>query len=337
MKNIAIPMCGLIIALIGGNCQRNGHNTTVAEVLPSQAQTSQTLTLSGNQLIFLDWDGGISSGARVVRKRLVPYSGVEFDIHFPSNGPGYNSIDYVSSGAGGQGTLVGFDVSEYKVFSLRFTLVSIDGATGSDMTQELVVGAVIGPTAEGRLSGYTPVTISFASRRTTAVSTIPIFGVSNIYQIGIHAHMAKPENWNPSGSMVTIRVDPVDKNEEPVMAQRQNAVESVNVISPPERDINKKAYVEQARGMEAFLENMKVALYIVNGKKEGLCITGLDDLNMAGNFGFENGDVIQTINGQMVTNKKKAFQVLKKARSQSSLNFQLLRNKQKMALSFEIK
>ena len=337
MKNIAIPICGLIMALLSGSCQRNDHNTTVAEAISSQVQTSQTLTLSGNQLIFLDWDGGIPSGARVVRKRVVPDSGVEFDIHFPSNEPGYNSIDYVSSGAGGQGALVGFDVSEYKIFSLRFTLVSIDGATESDMAQELVVGAVIGPTAEGRLSGYMPVTLSFDSERTTAVSAIPIFGVSNIYQIGIHAHMTKPENWSSSGSMVTIRVGPVEKNEEPVMTQKQNAVESGKVISPAERDINKKAYVEQVRRMEAFLENMKVAPYIINGQQEGLCITGLDDLNVAECFGFENGDVIQAINGQMLTDKQKAFQVLKKGRSQSSLNFQLLRNKQKMDLSFEIK
>ncbi len=210
MKNMAITIFGLIIALICGNCQRNGHNTTVAEVLPSQTQTPQTLTLSGNQLIFLDCDGGIPTGARVVRKRLVPDSGVEFDIHFRSNESGYNSIDYVSSGAGGQGALVGFDVSEYKVFSLRFSLVSIDGATDPDLPQELVVGAVIGPTAEGRLSGYTPVTLGFASGRQMAVSSISIFGVSKIYQIGIHAHMAKPENWSPSGSMVTIRVEPVE-------------------------------------------------------------------------------------------------------------------------------
>jgi hypothetical protein len=210
MKNIAIPMCGLIMALLSGSCQRNDHNTTVAEGLPSQVQTSQILTLSGNQLIFLDWVRGIPSGARVVRKRVVPDSSVEFDIHFPSNEPRYNSIDYVSSGVGGRGVLVGSDVSEYKVFSLRFTLVSIDGVTGSDMSQELVVGAIIGPTAEGRLSGYTPVTLSFASGRTTAVSSIPIFGVSKIYQIGFHAHMVKPENWSPSGSMVTIRVEPVE-------------------------------------------------------------------------------------------------------------------------------
>ncbi|MBW7992171.1 MAG: hypothetical protein FVQ84_19445 [Planctomycetes bacterium] len=215
MKNIAITICGLIIALICGNCQRNDHNASVAEGLPSQVQTSQILTLSGNQMIFLDWDGGIPSGARVVRKRVIPDSGVEFDIHFPSNEPGYNTIDYVSSGVGGRGSLVGFDVSEYKVFSLRFTLVSIDGTIGPDLSQELVVGALIGPTADGRLSGYTPVTLSFASGRTTAVSSIPIFGVSNIYQIGIHAHMAKPEGWSPSGSMVTIRVEPVENTPTP--------------------------------------------------------------------------------------------------------------------------
>jgi type II secretory pathway component PulC len=89
--------------------------------------------------------------------------------------------------------------------------------------------------------------------------------------------------------------------------------------------------------MEAFLENMKVAPYIVNGKGEGLCITGLKDLKMAGYFGLEDGDVIQTINGQMLTDKQKAFQVLKKARSQTSLNFQVLRKKQKMDISFEMK
>jgi hypothetical protein len=337
MKNIVISICVLAITFISGNCKRRARNTSIAEGLPSQVQSSQVLTLSGDQLIFLDWDGGISIGARVVRKRLVPDSGVEFDIHFRSNESGYNSIDYVSSGAGGQGALVGFDVSEYKVFSLRFSLVSIDGATDPDLPQELVVGAVIGPTAEGRLSGYTPVTLGFASGRQMAVSSIPIFGVSKIYQIGIHAHMAKPENWSPSGSMVTIRVEPVDKNEEPVISQRRNAVESVNVISLAERDINKKAYVEQVWGIEAFLENMKLVPYIVNEKGEGLCITGLDDLNISGNFGFENGDVIQTINGQMLTNKQQAFQVLKKARSQSSLNFQLLRNQHKLDLSFEIK
>jgi type II secretory pathway component PulC len=88
--------------------------------------------------------------------------------------------------------------------------------------------------------------------------------------------------------------------------------------------------------MEAFLEKMEVIPYVEDGEEKGLCIAGLDNLNMAGYFGFENGDVIQTINGQILTSKQKAFQVLKKARSQSSLNFQLLRNQHKLDLSFEI-
>ena len=130
---------------------------------------------------------------------------------------------------------------------------------------------------------------------------------------------------------------PIEHKKETVTAQVQQAVKSAKFNSPSKRDVNQKVYVTNVSGMEAFLENMKVAPYIVNGKGEGLCITGLKDLKMAGYFGLEDGDVIQTINGQMLTDKQKAFQVLKKARSQTSLNFQLLRNKQKMDMSFEMK
>ena len=103
-----------------------------------------------------DFDFCPECGAKVIRKRLVPSSGIEFDIHFPSNRPGYRSINYVSSGVGGLGALIGFDISGYKTFALKFTLVSIDGKTGSDINQELVAGALIGPTVEGKLSDYTP-------------------------------------------------------------------------------------------------------------------------------------------------------------------------------------
>jgi type II secretory pathway component PulC len=131
-------------------------------------------------------------------------------------------------------------------------------------------------------------------------------------------------------------LDPVDKNEEPVIAQKQNETESVKVVSPFEKGIGKRAFVTQVPAIEVFLEKMEVAPYIMNGQQEGLSITGLDDLSMAGYFGFKNGDIIQNVNGQALTDKRKTFQVLKKARSQSSLSVQLLRNKRKMDLSFEL-
>jgi type II secretory pathway component PulC len=132
-------------------------------------------------------------------------------------------------------------------------------------------------------------------------------------------------------------LDPVEKNEDPVMAEKQNTAPYLKAISSAKKAINPKAYISKVQGMETILEKMEIIPYVEDGEKKGLCIAGMDNLGIPGYFGFENGDVIQTINGQMLTGKQKAFQVLKKARSQSSLNFQLLRNRQKLDLSFEIK
>jgi len=130
---------------------------------------------------------------------------------------------------------------------------------------------------------------------------------------------------------------PVEKSAEPVIAQKPSFAEVVNIISPTEREINKKAFLAKVGGMEAILRTVEVAPYVVNGKEEGIRINGLEDLSMARYVGFENGDVIQIINGQTVTNRRKAFQILRKARALSSLDIQLLRGNEKKTLSFRIK
>lgn len=130
---------------------------------------------------------------------------------------------------------------------------------------------------------------------------------------------------------------PVAKSAEPVIAQKPGIAEVVNIISPTEREINKKAFLAKVGGTEAILKTVKVAPYVVNGKENGIRITGLEDSSMARYVGFENGDVIQIINGQTVTNRRKAFQILRKARAQSSLDIQLLRNQKKKRLSFGIR
>ncbi len=129
----------------------------------------------------------------------------------------------------------------------------------------------------------------------------------------------------------------VEKSTEPVIAQKPDAAEAVNIISPTKREINKKAFLARVGGMEAILKTVEVAPYLEDGQEKGVRITGLEDLSMARYVGFENGDVIQNINGSRVTNRRKAFQILRKARSQSSINIQLLRNQQEKKLSFGIK
>ncbi len=130
---------------------------------------------------------------------------------------------------------------------------------------------------------------------------------------------------------------PVAKRAEPVIAQKTDIAEAVKIISPTEREINKRAFLAKVGGMEAILKTVDMAPYVVNGKENGIRITGLEDSSMARYVGFENGDVIQIINGQTVTNRRKAFQILRKARTQSSLDTQLLRGNEKKTLSFRIK
>jgi len=74
--------------------------------------------------------------------------------------------------------------------------------------------------------------------------------------------------------------------------------------------------------------------YVKNNRTQGLRITGLDKIPMAEMFGLKNGDIIQSVNGQQLTSKQKAFQVLMKARTQSKVDIQLLRNGKNKDLSF---
>jgi general secretion pathway protein C len=76
--------------------------------------------------------------------------------------------------------------------------------------------------------------------------------------------------------------------------------------------------------------------YVKNNRTEGLRITGLDKIPMAEMFGLKNGDIIQSLNGQQLTSKQKAFQVLMKARTQSKVDIQLLRNGKSKDLSFSL-
>jgi len=170
------------------------------------------LTLSEQQLLSLDWHSPNRTGARVKGKRVVAGPGVEFDIYFSSNSPGSSAaggLNFVSSGEGGRGTLVGADIRSYEAFALKLTLVSINDQSGPELKQKLVAGAVIGPTGTGQLCSYEPVTLGLAARRGGTVIAKTSVSTGKIYQIGFHVHMLNPQDWDRSGSMMTLRVEPV--------------------------------------------------------------------------------------------------------------------------------
>ncbi len=92
----------------------------------------------------------------------------------------------------------------------------------------------------------------------------------------------------------------------------------------------------QAGYLEEVFRKVKIEPSVKNNQTQGLKISGLEKVPMAEMFGFKNGDVIQSINGQQLTSKQKAFQVLMKAKTQSKVNIQMLRDGKNKDLSFEI-
>lgn len=93
---------------------------------------------------------------------------------------------------------------------------------------------------------------------------------------------------------------------------------------------------DQTAGVTDIFRKATIEPYVRNGRTEGLRITGLDNIPMAGSFGFKDGDIVQSVNGQQLTSKQKAFQVLMKAKSQSKIDIQLLRDGQSKNLSFNL-
>ena len=206
-KSVLIrPFIALICSVLFG-CDNSSKQNLKLPVLP-EVPPSRTLTLSQQQLVFLDWHSPVRAKAHVTRKRIVPETGVEFDLYFPDNAPDCRSIQYVSSGEGGRGVLVGADVRDYETFALAFTLVSIDGQAEPHENRKIEVGALIGPTVTGVLGDYKPVTLSLSSSDQSKVAKTPM-RLKNIYQIGFFVCLLEPENWNPSGHEIVLRVEPV--------------------------------------------------------------------------------------------------------------------------------
>jgi type II secretion system protein C len=109
----------------------------------------------------------------------------------------------------------------------------------------------------------------------------------------------------------------------------------VRVAANGQREINTRASASNVGQMaRSFLSKMKLSPLPASGQAAGLRVSGLGDSTMSALVGLRDGDVIQSINGQSVPNRRKATQVLKKARQLGSARLQLLRGQQQKSLAF---
>jgi hypothetical protein len=207
--NKSVLIWSLIILACSFFCGCGDSSNKYVELGPLPViPASKTLTLSQQQLVYLDWHSPDVARSRVIEKRIIPGSAVEFDIDFPGISLDCRTINFVSSGEGGRGVLAGADIRGYETFALMFTLVSINGQTVSDQNETVEVGAIIGPTANGNVSDYKPVTLSLAPSEKSKIAKTPMRTV-NIYQIGFHACLLDSRSLNPMSNKIVLRIEPV--------------------------------------------------------------------------------------------------------------------------------
>lgn len=116
------------------------------------------------------------------------------------------------------------------------------------------------------------------------------------------------------------------------VSQAGNAVaKAATSDSPPIQPLP-----ETAGHVDTILSSAIIEPYSVNGQTEGLRISGVDQIPVVRDIGLRDGDVIRQVNGHQLTNKRKAYQVLQKAKTQPTLSVELQRAGRTKELSFAL-
>ncbi|MCU0913272.1 MAG: hypothetical protein MUC88_01760 [Planctomycetes bacterium] len=113
-----------------------------------------------------------------------------------------------------------------------------------------------------------------------------------------------------------------------------SAAEVVRVASDTERQINTRASAASRSQATQFLRNMKLSPHEIDGKPDGLAISGVGASPLAPLVGLKDGDVIQSVNGHPVPDQAKAVQVMKKARNLGSARVQIRRGQENRSMTF---
>ena len=117
----------------------------------------------------------------------------------------------------------------------------------------------------------------------------------------------------------------------------QNPAVPVDQKTDPAFNLSQISMTVKNQLMEDILNSARIEPYLVNQQPQGLQINDLAKVENAKLLGLKDGDVVRLINGQLVPNKQKAFQVIRKARTQPFLDVELQRNGVTQTISFPTK
>jgi len=128
----------------------------------------------------------------------------------------------------------------------------------------------------------------------------------------------------------------IDTTETPLGWNIEEASDTVGTDTPTEQVLTKIR--TKMKSIETVLRKAVIKPYHnINGQIEGLQISELDKVLVARDLLLKSGDIICVVNGQLLSSKKVAFKIFKKARKLPIIEVELLRNGQTMILQYNLR
>jgi type II secretion system protein C len=169
--------------------------------------------------------------------------------------------------------------------------------------------------------------------------------VLNVYKTGDTVETAYVESIEKDGIVllhqgqrrkINLRIKESQKQDtdNPEVTMAKNATQPVEA-NPTAK--SNPTFADKLRYAATMIPKANIEPYTIDGQVEGLRITGLEDIKGAEDLGLKNGDVIRAVNGQRLDSKQKAYQISRKARSQTAMNIELMRNNKIKAFSFSFR
>ncbi len=106
-------------------------------------------------------------------------------------------------------------------------------------------------------------------------------------------------------------------------------------------EIDRDELLDRGGGMFALMrqvqDNLQVEPYMEDGEAAGLRLRGVENIGIAQLAGIREGDVVRSVNGDVVSSVPRAMQAFRRARHREEVSIEIVRNGERIEKSYRIK
>lgn len=113
--------------------------------------------------------------------------------------------------------------------------------------------------------------------------------------------------------------------------------EHVRAVSDTEYEIDRSEVDSALENMSQLFTQIRAVPHFDSGKSVGFRVFAIRQGSLFDKIGLKNGDVLQKINGQELSDPGRALALLQDLRNETALSVELLRNRQQQTLSYQIR